>query len=53
MINPVIVKQSDKMSSSEEGCLSLPGQFGKVLRHDTVLVRYFDVDGIQQEEKFK
>ncbi len=53
MINPVIIKQSEKMVSSEEGCLSLPTQFGKVLRHDSVVVRYFDVEGTQHEEKCK
>jgi peptide deformylase len=45
MINPRVVKQSDKMVKSTEGCLSLPGATVVVNRHATVVVEYEDVTG--------
>ena len=48
MVNPVILEQSDEVSVAEEGCLSLPGQYGKVERRDRVMVKFYDVSGIRQ-----
>lgn len=45
MINPVITRVSEEMEVGEEGCLSIPGQFGKVARHAEVTVRYFNLKG--------
>ncbi len=42
MINPKIVWASDDMMGSKEGCLSLPGLREMVIRHNRVLVEYFD-----------
>lgn len=43
MLNPRVVKQSDKMEKSKEGCLSLPGVQVLVNRHKTITVEYEDV----------
>ena len=40
MINPVIVRVSDDMSKSSEGCLSVPKVKGNVQRHWSVAVQY-------------
>ena len=37
-MNPVITKTSEAMVESEEGCLSVPGEFGIVMRHKRVSV---------------
>ena len=49
MINPQIVERGDKLSTHEEGCLSIPEHFAQVERPDSVRVRYVDRDGQQQE----
>ena len=46
MINPEILNHSDDKVFSEEWCLSLPEETGKVPRYTSVKLRYFD-------EKFK
>ena len=33
LMNPVIVRASETMEESEEGCLSVPGKYGIVMRH--------------------
>ncbi|NCC21276.1 MAG: peptide deformylase [Alphaproteobacteria bacterium] len=48
MANPEIVWRSEEMSSMDEGCLSIPGQYALVERPMAVKVRYWDVTG---EEK--
>lgn len=45
MLNPRIIKQSDKMVGMKEGCLSLPGAIVAVARHSSVTVEYEDVTG--------
>ena len=37
-MNPVITKRSEAMVESEEGCLSVPGEYGVVMRHKRVSV---------------
>ena len=44
-INPEIVKASAESKVYEEGCLSVPGIYEKVERHDTVTVRAQNVKG--------
>jgi peptide deformylase len=39
IINPEIVTRSDEMVDGVEGCLSLPGFAGNVLRHEAVVVK--------------
>lgn len=42
MINPRIVWKSPNMVESQEGCLSLPGVSGVLMRHEMVTVEYLD-----------
>lgn len=44
LINPKIIKKSDEMIESDEGCLSCPGISAPVMRHKTVTVEYFDLN---------
>lgn len=47
MINPeVISEEGEKID--EEGCLSVPGKSGKVLRPQKVKVKFTDIDGEEQ-----
>jgi len=48
LINPRIIKMSDTMIESKEGCLSLPGAIVKVNRHAKIQVEYEDVTGETQ-----
>lgn len=45
LINPEIVKLEGKITSDFEGCLSVPGVYGKVPRHDKVRIKALDIDG--------
>jgi len=49
VINPEIIARSETVNIAEEGCLSLPKQFGEVARFDQVRVRFLDRDGATQE----
>jgi peptide deformylase len=49
MINPEIVAHSETTNVAEEGCLSLPKQFGEVARFDQIRIRYLDRHGAVQE----
>jgi peptide deformylase len=49
MANPEIVWRSPELVSGEEGCLSLPEQFGEVTRPEGVRVRYLDEEGEARE----
>ncbi|MDB5317286.1 MAG: Peptide deformylase [Rhodospirillales bacterium] len=49
LINPEIVAQSPELATREEGCLSLPGQYGDVTRPARVRVRYLDETGAKRE----
>lgn len=48
-INPKIIKSSRKKEELEEGCLSVPGQYGKVKRASRVTLRAYDADGNEYE----
>ncbi len=48
MVNPEIVSTGDEEIATEEGCLSLPGQFADVERPERVTVRYLDTEGHEQ-----
>lgn len=45
LVNPEIIEQSEKTIVAQEGCLSVPGQFGDVERPETVKVRAQDRNG--------
>ena len=44
-VNPKIIKKSSRMSSYEEGCLSIPNLFAEVKRPSECDVEYLDYNG--------
>jgi len=48
MVNPEILQLSQEEEEGEEGCLSLPGLWGKVTRPKTALVRFQNLKGHEQ-----
>jgi peptide deformylase len=46
LINPEITSLSQEKIISEEGCLSLPGEFFPILRSETVTVKYLNEKGL-------
>ena len=52
LINPAVTWTSDEMNVYEEGCLSIPEQYGDVERPSEVRVSWTDLDGNPQEEAF-
>ena len=48
LINPEVIGASAELATREEGCLSLPGQFGDVTRPAQVRVRYTDETGAER-----
>lgn len=52
LINPEITWTSDETNTYEEGCLSIPEQFGEVVRPKEVEVTWTDLNGAQQSERF-
>lgn len=51
-INPKVVWESEQKSVYDEGCLSLPNQYGEVVRPAQVRVEFQDIDGNTHEELF-
>ncbi len=45
MVNPEIIRASDDLSVTQEGCLSIPDIYADVTRPAEVTVRYVDRDG--------
>jgi len=52
MFNPVVLSSSDETNVYEEGCLSIPEQYGEVTRPKVVDVEWLDRDGKVQRETF-
>ena len=52
MFNPEIIASSDERSVYEEGCLSIPEQYGEVERPAEVTVRWIDRNGHENQEDF-
>jgi len=50
-VNPQIIKKSENISTYEEGCLSVPGQFAEINRPEQCHVKYLDYYGKQKEIK--
>lgn len=53
MINPEIIDHNNKMEVNEEGCLSLPGEWGPVPRYTELTVSYLDEKGEKRTLKLK
>lgn len=49
IINPEIYWRSEEMYMAQEGCMSLPGLYFDVERHQSISVRYQDRDGKQHD----
>ena len=45
MVNPEVLTESKEVNLAEEGCLSLPGVYGNVLRPVSIEVQYQDLKG--------
>ena len=52
LINPVIIKEKGEQEV-EEGCLSFPNQFAKIIRPSEVVAEYTDRDGKRMRVKAK
>ena len=52
MINPEILEQEGEQEG-EEGCLSVPGKQGIVIRPQKIKIRAMDLDGKMQEYEFE
>ncbi len=52
-INPQILEEYGDEEPFEEGCLSLPHIRENVVRHGKILIRYFDENWIEHEEKYE
>lgn len=52
-INPIITMSSKKLTSIEEGCLSVPDVYGFVERSHKIHVQYNDLEGKKHTEKAK
>ena len=52
MINPVIIKEKGEQEV-EEGCLSFPNQYAKIIRPAEVVAEYIDRDGKKVKIKAK
>ena len=49
LVNPEIIQKSKNLSTYEEGCLSVPGQFAEINRPDKCHVKYLDYYGEKKE----
>ena len=49
LINPEIIQKSKNLSTYEEGCLSVPGQFAEIDRPDKCHLKYLDYYGEKKE----
>lgn len=52
LVNPQILWSSDDMNTYEEGCLSIPEQYGNVTRPAQVRVEWLGLDGKTHERDF-
>ena len=48
-VNPEIMQKSKNLSTYEEGCLSVPGQFAEIDRPDKCHIKYLDYYGEKKE----
>ena len=48
-----IVWASDSLSSGPEGCLSVPGRRGEVLRSGEIVVEYADLAAVREDDSIE
>ncbi len=51
-INPEIIEEFGEEWSYNEGCLSIPGIRGEVVRHSKLKITYFDENWVQHTDEF-
>jgi len=51
--NPEIIEVSADLAKFDEGCLSFPGETCIIKRPDSILVKYFDITGIEIIERLE
>lgn len=51
LINPIVLSHSDETNFEEEGCLSIPGEYGKVERWNEIEIEYLDEKNVKQKRK--
>ncbi len=51
-INAEMLDEFGELISMEEGCLSIPGIYGNVERHQSIRIRYYDMTLTLQEKEF-
>ncbi len=51
-INPIILEESGKPWSFNEGCLSIPGIREDVMRKPEILIEYYDENWVLHEERY-
>lgn len=51
-INPIITNKSWFKDIMEEGCLSVPNIYGKVKRHKSITLKYYNRQGKLQKNQF-
>lgn len=52
LLNPEVTWSSEETNVYEEGCLSIPDQYAEVERPSEVVVRWMNLEGETQEERF-
>ena len=52
LINPEVTELSKNISEFEEGCLSLPSQYAKVIRPSEITLKYTNIEGLICEREF-
>lgn len=53
LINPIIISTSGRLTTRDEGCLSLPGYKCRIARKNKIRVRYEDLTGVLVERVFR
>ena len=53
LLNPVITGVSEELSTYEEGCLSIPEQYGEVERPAQIDMQWLGLDGKTHEQRFE
>lgn len=51
LVNPEILSLSEEKALGSEGCLSVPGRRGDVLRSESLVIRYIDGDTFETREE--
>ena len=51
-LNPEIIEESGEKWSYNEGCLSIPGIRGEVVRYSKLKIKYLDENWVEQIEEF-